>query len=550
MNFVNPFKKLQSPDSVSKMYDILIKNASIIDGTASPPFEADLAIGGQKIAAVGRLNRTDAALIIDAKGYAVAPGFIDMHSHADFSLPTLPTADSLVHQGITTAVIGQCGLSPAPLLEESRAQVISAISGFFGDLAKSIPWSEWASLEDYLDFLAQRGFSLNVIPLVGQGTIRAAVMGFGKGRADARQMDQMKDQVVRAMHQGAIGLSTGLIYPPGSFTSTEELIELTKVVGDRNGFYFSHIRGEGDTLLEAIAEAIRIGRETGASVQISHFKAARQSNWDKSQKALELISQAQSKGLDVTADLYPYRAGSTSLMTLLPEWTHVGGPAKTLERLANPDMQAKMMADMQSGGFARGFEWQDILITSSPQNTEYEGRYISDLAAQAGKSPYDWLFGALLETGLDMSMAVFGMSEENRQKEIQFSGMMFGTDGVGMTATGPMAKGVPHPRNYGAFPRVLGRFVRDRKVIKLEDAINKMTGMPAGKLRLKDRGLIRPGLAADLVIFDPAEISDRATYENPHQYANGIYHVIVNGNLVIRDATHSGSRPGRILKIN
>lgn len=449
------------------MYDILIKNASVIDGTASPPFEADLAIEGQKIADVGCLSGTDAALVIDAKGYAVAPGFIDMHSHADFSLPILPTADSLVHQGITTVVVGQCGLSPAPLVEESRAQVIAAISGFFGDLAKSMPWNEWASLEDYLHFLAQRGCSLNVIPLIGQGTIRAAVMGFDKGRADARQMAQMKDLVVAAMHQGAIGLSTGLIYPPGSFTSTEELIELTKVVGDRNGFYFSHIRGEGDTLLQAIEEAIRIGRETGASVQISHFKAARQGNWEKSQKALELISRARSTGLDITADLYPYRAGSTSLMTLLPEWTHVGGPDKTMERLANPDMQVKMITDMQAGGFARGFEWHDILITSSPQNTEYEGRYISELAGQTGKSPYDWLFGALLETELDISMAVFGMSEENRQREIQFSGMMFGTDGVGMAAAGPMAKGVPHPRNYGAFPRVLGRFVRDLKAIEL-----------------------------------------------------------------------------------
>lgn len=532
------------------MYDILIKNASVIDGTASPPFEADLAVEGQKIADVGRLSRTDAALVLDAKGHAVAPGFIDMHSHADFSLPILPTADSLVHQGITTVVVGQCGLSPAPLVEESRAEVISAISGFFGDLAKSIPWNEWVSLDDYLHFLAQRGCSLNVVPLIGQGTIRAAVMGFGEGRADAHQMAQMQELVAGAMQQGAIGLSTGLIYPPGSFTSTEELIELTKVVGDRNGFYFSHVRGEGDTLLEAIKEAIRIGRETGAAVQISHFKAARQSNWDKSQQALELISRARSTGLDITADLYPYRAGSTSLMTLLPEWTHVGGPAKTLERLANPDMQAKMIADMKSGGFACGFEWQDILITSSPHNTAYEGRYISELAAQAGKSPYDWLFGALLETELDISMAVFGMSEENRQREIQFSGMMFGTDGVGMATSGPMAKGVPHPRNYGAFPRILGRFVRDLKAIELELAIYKMTGMPAAKLRLTDRGLVKPGLAADLVIFDPAAVSDKATYDQPHQYANGIFHVIVNGNLVVHQATHSGARPGRILKID
>jgi len=530
------------------MYDFLIKNASIIDGTASLPFEADLAVEGQRIADVGRLNRSDAALIIDAKGYAIAPGFIDMHSHADFSLPILPTADSLLHQGITTAVIGQCGLSPAPLLEESREQVITAISSFFGDIAKSIPWNEWASFEDYLNFIARQGCSLNVLPLVGQGIIRAAVMGFGKGRANPDQMVKMKDEVVKALQQGAIGLSTGLIYPPGSFTSTEDLIELTKIVAGANGYYFSHIRGEGDTLLEAIEEAIRIGRETGASVQISHFKAARKSNWEKSQKALELISRAQAEGLDVTTDLYPYRAGSTSLVTMLPEWAHVGGPAETLIRLADPDMRTKMIADMQSGGFARGIEWTDILITSSPNNTESEGRYISDLAKEAGKSPYDWVFETLLETELDISMAMFGMSEENRLREIQFSGMMLGTDGVGLATTGPMAKGVPHPRNYGAFPRVLGRFVRELKVIKIEEAIYKMTGLPAKKLRLNNRGLIKPGLAADLVIFDPAEVSDKATYKNPHQYAKGIYHVIVNGQFVVRDAIHTGARPGWVLK--
>ena len=230
--------------------------------------------------------------------------------------------------------------------------------------------------------------------------------------------------------------------------------------------------------------------------------------------------------------------------------------ASVIDGTASPPFEADLaiegqkIADMQSGGFACGFEWQDILITSSPLNTAYEGRYISELAARAGKSPYDWLFGALLETELDISMAVFGMSQENRQREIQFPGMMFGTDGVGMAVTGPMAKGVPHPRNYGAFPRILGRFVRDLKAIELEQAIYKMTGMPAAKLRLNDRGLIRPGLAADLVIFDPAEVSDKATYDNPHQYANGIFHVIVNGNLVIHQATHSGARPGRILKID
>jgi len=530
------------------MCDIIIKNAWVYDGTGSRPFKADLALKGQNICEVGQLDHTRAATVIDAGGCAVAPGFIDMHSHADFSLPLNPTADSLLHQGITSAVVGQCGLSPAPLLEETRQEVVGALGGFFSGVAPSLPWHEWNSVEDYLDFLTRGGVSLNVLPLVGQGVIRAAVMGFSEGRANNDQMAKMKAELSKALDQGAIGLSTGLIYPPGSFTSTEELIELTKIVGDRNGFYFSHIRGEGDTLLEAIAEAIRIGQETGAGVQISHFKAARQSNWAKSSQALELIRQAQLQGLDITADLYPYRAGSTSLATLLPEWAHVGGPAQTLKRLADPELRRKMTADMMSGGFARGVEFKDVLITSSPRHTEYEGRYISDLAASADQEPYEWLFDALVQTELDMAMAVFGMSEANRLQEIQFPGMMIGTDGTGLAAGGPMARGVPHPRSYGAFPRVLGRFVRDLKIIKLEEAIYKMTGLPARKLRLADRGLIKPGLAADLVVFDPATVADTATYDQPHQYAKGIIHVLVNGQFVIRDAAHTGNRPGWILK--
>jgi N-acyl-D-amino-acid deacylase len=528
------------------LYDIIIKNALVIDGAASPPFEADLAVTGQNIHDIGRLSRTAARISIDAGGCAVAPGFIDMHCHADFSLPVNPTADSLLHQGITSAVVGQCGLSPAPLLEETRAQVVEALGGFFSGVAKSLPWSEWNSFEDYLSFL-KRGVSLNVIPLVGQGVIRAGVMGFAEGRANESQMDRMKNELVKAMAQGAIGISTGLIYPPGSFTPTEELIELTKIVGSRNGFYFSHIRGEGDTLLEAVAEAIGIGRETGASVQISHFKAARRDNWPKSPEALELIRRAQAEGLDITADLYPYRAGGTRLATLLPEWAHAGGPAETLKRLADPVQRQKMTAAMQSGGFARGVEFQDILITSSARRPEYEGRYMSELASASGLSPYEWLFEALLQTRLDMAMAVFAMSEENRYREIQFPGMMIGTDGVGLATSGPLAGGVPHPRNYGAFPRVLGRFVRDLKILKLEEAIHKMTGLPAKKLRLADRGLIEPGRAADLVVFNPTTVSDKATYDHPHRYAEGILHVIVNGQLVVRDQTHTGNRPGRIL---
>ncbi len=530
------------------MKDILIRNASVVDGTGAAAYEADVRIVGDKIAELGRLEDDNAGQIIDAANQTLAPGFIDMHSHADFSLPVLPTADSLVYQGITTAVIGQCGLSPAPLLEETREASVAALSGFFGEFARSIPWEKWTSMEDYLNSLSAEGTSVNVVALVGQGIIRASVMGFAEGHADSSQMACMQNEVARALDQGAFGLSTGLIYPPGSFTSTEELIELTRVVGKRNRFYFSHIRGEAATLLDAVAEAIRIGRETGASVQISHFKAAQRENWDKSRQALDLIQQARSEGLDVTADLYPYTAGSTSLATLLPQWAHIGGPEKTISHLNDPEARKKMEADMQAGGYARGVEWDKVLITSSPVNTGYEGRRIADMASESDKSGYDWLFDALLETRLDMGMVVFGMSEDNRRNELKYPEMMIGTDGLGLATSGPMAKGMPHPRSYGAFPRVIACYVRELKVLTLEETIHRMTGLAAAKLRLGDRGTIKPGHAADLVLFDPDTITDTATYEKPHQYAEGISHVFVNGQPVIKEAVHTGLRSGRILE--
>ncbi len=530
------------------METTIIRNASVIDGTGGSAFKADVQITGDKITEVGRLEDDDAGHIVDASGLTLTPGFIDMHSHADFSLPLIPTADSLVYQGITTVVIGQCGLSPAPLLDETREAVVGALGMFFGETVSAIPWEKWATLADYLDYLSRKGVAVNVVPLVGQGTIRASVMGFEAGRADSGQMSRMKKEVTHALDQGAFGLSTGLIYPPGSFTSTEELIELARLAGERKRFYFSHVRGESETLLDAVAEAIRIGRETGTSVQISHFKAAQKENWDKSQQALEMIKQARAQGLDISADLYPYTAGSTALATLLPEWAHVGGPQETLSRLKDPVTRKKLQADMQAGGFAKDVTWDNVLITSSPANTSYQGRSMAELAAETDQTGYDRLFDALLETRLNMGMVLFGMSEENRKNELKFAAMMIGTDGLGMAIDGPMAKGVPHPRSYGAFPRVLARYVRELDVITLEDAVHRMTGMAAAKLRLSNRGLVKPGYAADLVLFDPQTITDKATYANPHQYAQGISHVFVNGKPIVEQANHTGMRPGIVLE--
>jgi len=465
-----------------------------------------------------------------------------MHSHADLGLPILPTADSLVHQGITTVVTGNCGETPAPLMPETRDEVIASMASDDAPL----PWS-WSSFGSFLDHLRQIGISLNMVPLVGQGTIRNGVMGYTSAAPTASQMERMQGEVARAMSEGAIGLSTGLIYPPGSYATSEELIALTRTVGARQGYYFSHIRGEGHTLLEAIAEAILIGRETGASVEIGHFKAAGQVNWPKAAQALALIDSARAEGLDVTMDMYPYLAGSSSLVSMLPEWAQEGGHDATLARLGDPLVRAHMVETMSSAGFFRIAAWESVFIAGCPRNRSYEGCYVGALAEQAGKSPYDWVFDALLETGLQIQMIMPYAAEENLRLQLGHPEMMIGTDSAVHAGTGPMSSGYPHPRSYGTFPRILGRYVREQGIIPLEEAIHKMCGLPAKKLHWTDRGLLKEGYAADIVILDPQTVIDRATFENPHQYPEGIHHVLVNGQTVIHDGEHTGARPGQVL---
>ena len=525
------------------MLDILIKGAQIVDGSGAPRFRADVAVEGDRIVEVGSLESAQAKTVIDAPGRVVTPGFVDVHSHTDFTLPILPTADSLVRQGITTAVVGQCGASPAPLLPETREQVIASRSSSDAPL----PWDEWSTFGSYLDYLRQIGTSINVVPLVGQGAVRSAVMAFKAGPANDEQVARMQAEVVKALDEGAIGISTGLIYPPGSYASTEELIALTRPVGERDGFYFSHIRGEGNTLLKAVAEAIRIGRETGAAVQISHFKSSGRVNWGKTPQALALIDQARAEGLDVTADTYCYPASSTSLVSMLPEWAQEGGKDATLQRLADAGARRDMLDDMQKTDFSSVVEWDKVLISGSPYNRDYEGRYVAGMAAEAGKSPVDWVFDVLVETELDIGMILFSMSEDNRVLELCHPAMMIGTDGSARATEGPLSRGMPHPRSYGTFPRVLRYYVREQGALSLEEAIHKMSGFPARKLRWSERGLLKKGYRADLVVLDPDTVADQATYKAPHQYPAGIPHVVVNGELVVRDGEHTGARPGSVL---
>ena len=525
------------------MLDIWIRNGSVIDGSGVPRRRADVAVQGGRIVEVGVLEGARAATVIDAAGRVVTPGFVDRHSHADRTLPILPTADSLVHQGITTVVGGMCGASLAPLLPETRAEMTARRT--FDDAP--LPWHEWSTYGSYLDYLRRNGIAINMVPMVGQGTVREAVMGFVSRVPEADELARMQHEVVRALEEGAIGLTTGLIYPPGSYATTEELIAVTRPVGERHGYYFSHIRGEAARLLDAIAEAIRIGRESGAAVEIGHFKAAGQPNWPKAAEGLALIDRAYAEGLDITTDMYPYLAGSSSLVSMLPEWAQDGGKEATLKRLADAETRKRMAADMDKVGFFRGTAWDKVLIAGSPQNRAYEGHTVAELAAAEAQPPHEWIFDALLETELQMTMISEYACEENLVLQLQHPRMMIGTDADGRAPQGILSQGLPHPRNYGTFPRILGRYVREQGILSLEEAIHRMCGLPAAKLRWQDRGLIKRGYAADLVILDPDTVIDRATYQAPHQYPLGIEHVLVNGQLVIRNGEHTGARPGQIL---
>jgi N-acyl-D-amino-acid deacylase len=519
------------------MVDILFRNGEVIDGSGAKARKADVAVEGNKIVMVGDLSNIQADEVIDVTGKVVSPGFIDMHSHADMTISVINEADSLVHQGITTIVSGQCGSSPVPLLDETRDEVIGSEREF------PIPWERFSTFGSFLDYLEEKGMSVNMHPLVGQGAIRSAVMGFSAKRPSEEQMDRMQGLVRQALDEGAAGLSTGLIYPPGSYASTEELIEITRPVGERGGIYFSHIRGEGDTLLEATREEIEIGRKTGAAIHHSHYKAAGRDNWDLAEKGLALIDAARAEGLDMTADMYPYLAGGTSLVAILPEWAQEGGLPAITERLQDPATRRKMEESMKTVGFFKVAEWDKVLIPSSA-NPAHEGKYIAELAQAEDKSPYDWIFDAILETKGEVGMILFMMSEENVRKQLVHPAMMVGTDGAGMPFEGPFAKGAPHPRSFGTFPRVLGKYVREEKVLTLEDAVRRMTSFPAQKLSLADRGLVKKGYKADLVIFDPQTILDKADFVNPFQKPVGIEHVLVNGQFVVRSGMHTHALPG------
>ena len=525
------------------MLDLKIARGHVLDGTGAPAVRADVGITGDSITAVGDLSRENAGESIDAAGLTVAPGFIDMHSHSDWRLFANRRAESKIRQGVTTEVVGNCGFSPAPVSDEFKEDM----RGFALYVGPGMDFS-WRSVKDYLRRYEDDGLALNVAQLIGHGTLRLAVMGFARRAPSPKELTRMRGLMESAMADGACGLSTGLIYAPGSYSETPEISEIARGAA-RGGFYASHIRGEGATLLDSVAEAIRVGEEGGLPVQVSHIKAAGRPHWGRVKDALALIDAARAKGQDVMADAYPYTASSTTIRTLLPDSALEGGIDAMLGRLRDPAARARIRDEMSHGAvLSRGVGWDDIMIAYAPSKPEIQGLRLDEISRRWGKDPVECVFD-IIETEKGKGYVIlFQLDEADLRRALVHPHVMIGSDGSSLAATGPLSEGKPHPRSYGTFPRVLGRYARDESVLTLPAAIHKMTGMPAARLGLKDRGVIRAGAKADVVAFSAAGVADLATYEDPHRYAAGIEHVIVNGRAVVRGGEHTGNLPGRVLR--
>ena len=536
------------------MFDILLEGGRIVDGTNNPWFRADIAIKDGKISKIGHLYGVKAKDVIDAKGFIVSPGFIDIHSHSDFTIPFDSKVESAIHQGVTTLVVGNCGLSLAPVNHNREDLLMEYLSPFLPPGKKLEV--KWSSFDEYLRFGEKLKSSSNTVHLVGHGTVRIAVMGFEERAPTRNEIEDMKILVAEAMDSGAFGMSSGLIYSPGIYSKTEELVELSKVVAKYYGIYTSHIRGEGKTLIESVEEAIEIGEKSGVPVEISHHKAAGRSQWGKSKETLKLMEDARRRGIDVTCDQYPYEAGMTSLVTLLPPWVHEGGMDKILGRLKNSEEREKIRRNVQEGipGWENLIEdcgWENIYLSylKTEKNKFLEGKNLAQIAKLMGKpDEFTALCDLLVEEGGCASMVVFEMVKEDIQRIMQHPLTMIGSDSWSMAPHGILHIGKPHPRFYGTYPKVLGEYVREKGVLSLEKAISKMTSLPAQKIGLWDRGLIREGMWADIVIFDPDRVKDKATYEDPHQYPEGIEYVLVNGKMTIMKGKHLGTTAGKVIR--
>ena len=522
-------------------FDILIKNGTVVDGLSDKAWKADVGIVGERIQAIGDFGSTQARTIIDAMGKAVTPGFIDIHSHTDaVELLINPKGESKIRQGVTLEVSGNCGGSSFPYKKEVSEDE-KRFSKRYG-LER-----DWVDLAGYLARVQKTGMAFNYITLVGQGTIRNYVMNEDRRKPTAAELELMQKLVAEAMEQGAFGMSSGLEYTPSGFASTEEVVELCRVAAKYGGFYATHVRSEDSFVIEAVAEAIYIAEKAGLPLQISHFKSCGTINWWKMPKLFDLVEAAAKRGVAVTADRYPYTAFSTGLSVYYPQWALAGGNEAFVKRLQDPAEKRKMWEEAMLK--LEGTPWENILLTGldEEENQRFIGKTIQRAADELGQDAYEFACDLLIKEKGGVGIVGFAMSEEQTEDTLKHPLVMLCSDGSALAPYGPLHQGKPHPRNYGTFPRFLGLYVRDRKALTLTQAVKKMASMPAAKLGLKDRGTLKQGNFADIVVFDPATIADKATYTEPEQYSTGIDYVIVNGQIVIDHDNHTGALPGKVL---
>ncbi|MFH0733382.1 MAG: D-aminoacylase [bacterium] len=528
---------------VTNRFDTIIKNGTIINGTGKTLFKGDVGIIGDKITAIGNLADSSADLIIDATGKMVSPGFIDIHTHTDIELLVNPSGDSKIRQGVTTEISGNCGSSPFPYSEEDAESSSKHLKEKYGVEAY------WESIDGFYKALETKRISLNYGSFTGHGDLRAFVMGRNDIPPTTEQLERMKQVLGESIENGSFGISTGLEYAPGSYAKTDELIELAKVAAKYGALYNTHTRNEDDTLEEAVEEALTICKNSGVSLEIAHLKACNPANWHKIDNVLHMIEKAKADGLPVTADRYPYIAYGTGLSTFLPLWSRQGENKEIIARLNDNSLLPKIKEYSDSRGKRIG-GWQNVVISDvgKAENKEYEGKNIIECAELKGIDPLDFVINLLIDEKLSVGMVGFAMNEDNLKKVLSHPMVMIGSDGNATTPLGKLGEGKPHPRFYGTFPRVLGKYCRDEKLFNWETAILKMTSMPAEKLGLKNRGLLRENYFADIVVFDPNTVNDKATFVEPKQYAVGIDYVFVNGKLTIENGRHTGKYDGRILR--
>jgi N-acyl-D-aspartate/D-glutamate deacylase len=541
------FCRAVSGTTADEPFDLVIRNGKVVDGTGNPWYYADIGIRGDKIAGLGRLPAGRAGREIDARGLVVAPGFIDMHSHSDYLLLEDGNAQSKIRQGVTTEVLGESSspgpfqgkLSPRPFRVRGKME-------------------SWTTLGNYFDLVERVGVSTNVASFVGLGQVWQCVMGTSFARPTPAQFEQMKSLVEEAMKNGAAGMSSMLAMPPDGLATTDDIVELCKIVARYGGIYFTHIRNEGTGVFDAIKEAIEIGRRSGVTVEIIHIKIADRLYWGRMNEIVKLVDDARKEGVNVGANVYPYTRGQNNLASIIPPWAHEGGTAKMLARLKDPAVRGKMKKDIRAGipGWynhytAVGGDWSRMLIAA---NSNYHGLTMDRILARRTKDKkptpdsLDELFDLLIEEGGSIATVYDHHSEKDMQLAMKQPWCSIGSDGLAYATEGPLRRGHPHPRSFGTFPRVLGVYVGRLGLLRLEEAVRKMTSQNAVKMGLHDRGLIRPGCYADLTAFDADRVIDRATYTEPFQYSEGIEYVVVNGKLVLDRGRHTGAQPGKALR--